>query len=155
VIIELHHVTKTFGTGSLCRAVNDLSSHVRAGVLGDHGAERMWQEHDPAPDRGLTAPTSGKIIVDGVDFGPMTPSQAAALRRRRIGYVMQAFNLPPYLTVEENVGLPLMLDGVRDSEIRQRRARHSSRRTSRSVLPSVRRCCLAVSSSGSPSRVLW
>jgi ABC-type lipoprotein export system ATPase subunit len=47
----------------------------------------------------------------------MTPAEAAVLRRRRIGYVLQAFNLLPFLTAAENVGMPLVLDGVKQREV--------------------------------------
>src|SRR5262249_10170144 len=53
---------------------------------------------------------------EGADVTTMNSSQAAALRRRRIGYVLQAFNLLPFLTAEENVAMPLVLDGVKQSE---------------------------------------
>jgi putative ABC transport system ATP-binding protein len=66
---------------------------------------------------GLTPPTSGQVLVDGADVAAMTPAESAALRRRRIGYVLQAFNLLPFLTARENVGMPLVLDGVRQSEV--------------------------------------
>src|SRR5262249_51176332 len=69
---------------------------------------------------GLTGPTRGSILVEGADVSRMSPAEIAALRRRRVGYVMQAFNLLPFLSVEENVAMPLVLDGVSDSEIRDR-----------------------------------
>ncbi|RMD84252.1 MAG: ABC transporter ATP-binding protein [Candidatus Dadabacteria bacterium] len=69
---------------------------------------------------GLTPPTSGEIIVDGIRVHEIGPSEAAALRRRKIGYVLQTFNLLPFLTAEENVGMPLVLDGVRQKVVDQR-----------------------------------
>jgi putative ABC transport system ATP-binding protein len=69
---------------------------------------------------GLTTPTTGAVVVDGLDLSTLAAAEIAALRRHRIGYVMQNFNLLPFLTVEENVSFPLMLDGLSDAECRRR-----------------------------------
>jgi len=61
----------------------------------------------------LEEPTSGQVLVDGVDLGSFSRSDRAKMRRRSIGYVFQDFNLLPGLTALENVTLPLELDGVR------------------------------------------
>lgn len=63
---------------------------------------------------GVDRPDSGRVTVCGVDIGLAGESDLARLRRRRIGVVFQAFHLMPQLTAEENVALPLALDGVRD-----------------------------------------
>jgi len=68
----------------------------------------------------LTPPTSGAVLVEGVDVTGMTPSQAAILRRRRVGYILQTFNLFPFLTAEENVAMPLVLDGMKQKLVRER-----------------------------------
>ncbi|MDX2973884.1 ABC transporter ATP-binding protein [Kribbella solani] len=62
---------------------------------------------------GLDRPTSGQVLVDGNDLATLSRNEVAALRRRRIGYVFQDFNLIPALTAAENVALPLELDGIR------------------------------------------
>jgi putative ABC transport system ATP-binding protein len=121
-MIEFCGVTKIFGSGDTrVVAVNDLSFTCPAGsfwsIMGPSGSGKSTILHLIA---GLTAPTKGSILVEGADVSRMTPAQVAALRRRRIGYVMQAFNLLPFLTVEENVGMPLVLDGVPDDEVRKR-----------------------------------
>jgi putative ABC transport system ATP-binding protein len=69
---------------------------------------------------GLTQPTSGSVLVDGTDVAQMSSREAAALRRRRVGYIMQSFNLLPYLTVRENVAMPLLLDAVQRAEVDER-----------------------------------
>jgi putative ABC transport system ATP-binding protein len=61
----------------------------------------------------LEEPTSGQVLVDGIDLATVSRSERAKLRRRSIGYVFQDFNLLPGLTAAENVTLPLELDGVR------------------------------------------
>lgn len=72
---------------------------------------------------GLDRPTSGEVLVDGRNLGAMRESELAALRRRQIGFVFQTFNLIPTLTVEENLLVPLQLNGVarRAAEERSRR----------------------------------
>ena len=113
------NVTKVFGSGaSAVRAVNDLSFSLSRGefgsLMGPSGSGKTTVLHLIA---GLTAPTGGSIIVDGDDVARMTATDAAALRRRRIGYILQSFNLMPFLTAAENVGMPLVLDGIRQSEV--------------------------------------
>jgi putative ABC transport system ATP-binding protein len=121
-MIEFRSVTKVFGSGEtrVC-AVNELSFMCPQGafwaIMGPSGSGKSTILHLIA---GLTAPTSGSILVDGADVASMTGVEISALRRRRVGYVMQAFNLLPFLTVGENVGMPLVLDGVPDAEVRSR-----------------------------------
>jgi putative ABC transport system ATP-binding protein len=68
---------------------------------------------------GLDQPTAGEVFVDGNDITTLGRNAVAALRRRRIGYVFQDFNLIPALTAAENVALPLELDGTRSRTARK------------------------------------
>lgn len=61
---------------------------------------------------GLDRPTCGEVLVDGRSLGQLSERELAALRRRQIGFVFQAFNLIPTLTVEENLLVPLQLNGI-------------------------------------------
>jgi putative ABC transport system ATP-binding protein len=61
---------------------------------------------------GLTAPTKGRIVIDGNDLARLSADRVAALRRRMLGFVFQSFNLSPVLTAQENVEFPLLLAGV-------------------------------------------
>ncbi len=65
---------------------------------------------------GLDRPTSGDLLVDGRLIGQMTDDQVTLLRRTKIGFVFQFFNLLPTLTALENVALPLVLDGMGKAE---------------------------------------
>ncbi len=73
---------------------------------------------------GLTAPTSGEVIVDGEWLSRLSVGQLATLRRRRIGFVFQDYNLIPALTAIENIALPLELDGWKARNVR-RAAKHA------------------------------
>lgn len=63
---------------------------------------------------GLDTPSSGAVQVDGVDLSAMSERERTLLRREKIGFVFQFFNLVPTLTVAENIGIPLNLNGVRE-----------------------------------------
>jgi putative ABC transport system ATP-binding protein len=68
----------------------------------------------------IDKPTSGRIMLNGVDTSQLTAAQTTALRREKIGFVFQTFNLIPVFTASENVEYPLLLKGVSGSERRSR-----------------------------------
>ena len=67
---------------------------------------------------GLDTPTSGSVRIDGVDIATLPDEQLTTLRRRRLGFVFQFFNLIPVLDATENAALPLTLDGAKDADAR-------------------------------------
>jgi putative ABC transport system ATP-binding protein len=118
--LELRDVTKVFGDGRLTvDAIGDVSLAAEAGtlvaVMGPSGSGKTTLLSLAG---GLDRPTSGAVLVGGVDLGGLRPADLARLRRRSIGYVFQQLNLVDGLTARENVSLPLELDGVGRREAR-------------------------------------
>jgi putative ABC transport system ATP-binding protein len=71
---------------------------------------------------GLDQPDAGRVLLEGVDLSALDDDAVTLLRRRAVGFVFQAFHVLPYLSVEQNVGLPLDLLGVREPERGRRTA---------------------------------
>ena len=71
---------------------------------------------------GLDTPDAGRVVLDGVDLSAMDDDAATLMRRRSVGFVFQAFHVLPYLTVEQNVALPLELLGFASAERSRRTA---------------------------------
>ena len=121
-MIEFQNVTKVFGSGETrVAAVKGLSFVCPKGsfyaLTGPSGSGKSTVLHLVA---GLTPPTEGTVRVDGIDIAKMTESETALLRRRRVGYVLQTFDLMPFLTARANIGMPLVLDGVPRREVTER-----------------------------------
>ncbi|MCP2347406.1 putative ABC transport system ATP-binding protein [Nonomuraea roseoviolacea subsp. carminata] len=110
--VELTSVTKQYAHG--VTALDDVTIAFRTGtftaVMGPSGSGKSTLLQCAA---GLDRPTSGQVTVDGRDLSGLTDKQLTLLRRDRIGFVFQAFNLLPSLTATQNVGLPLRLAGRR------------------------------------------
>src|SRR5450631_3561826 len=68
----------------------------------------------------IDKPTSGRILIDGVDTGTLSQARTTQLRREKIGFVFQTFNLIPVFTAAENVEFPLLVQGIPAQERRQR-----------------------------------
>ncbi len=88
-------------------------------IMGESGAGKSTLLNLLA---GLDRATSGRVLIEGIDLATVDDDAATLLRRRAVGFVFQAFHVLPYLSVEQNVALPLSLLGVGESE-RQERTR--------------------------------
>lgn len=115
VILETKDLCKHYGAGeSLVKAIDhaDISifQHEFVAIVGKSGSGKSTLLHLLG---GLDYPTSGEVFVDGENIAAYSENSLAVIRRRRIGFVFQAFNLVPSLNVWENIVLPLGLDGRR------------------------------------------
>jgi putative ABC transport system ATP-binding protein len=113
--LELRRVSKVYGSGPTeVHALRDVDLSVERGelvaIMGPSGSGKSTLLTIAGS---LEQPTSGDVLVDGVELSSVSRSEQAKMRRRSIGYVFQDFNLLPGLTAVENVSLPLELDGVR------------------------------------------
>ena len=122
-VLELLDVDRVHGDGELAvHALRGVTFRVGAGelvaVMGPSGSGKSTLLTIAG---GLDSPTSGSVLVDGVDLVAAGNAGRAKLRRTTIGYVFQDFNLIPALTAVENVALPLELDGAS-----RRRAREAA-----------------------------
>jgi len=113
VILETKQLCKFYGTGeNQVKAVNHVNIQIQQGefvaIVGKSGSGKSTLLHMLG---GLDTPTSGSVILSGKDLYSMKEDQLAVFRRRKIGFVFQAFNLVSSINVWENIVLPLGLDG--------------------------------------------
>lgn len=119
-ILHARHLVKTFGGDGLgaasVAALDDVELAVDQGeyvvITGASGSGKSTLLHLLG---GIARPTSGSVLLEGVDLASLDDDGLARVRRRRIGFVFQRYNLLPELSLVENVALPLVLDGVSDS----------------------------------------
>ena len=112
-ILRTEQLVKTYGEGeNAFNAVDNISMSVQQGefvaIVGQSGSGKSTLMHLLG---GVDKPTSGKIFIDGNEISSMKADKLAIFRRRQIGIVYQFYNLIPILTAEENITLPVELDG--------------------------------------------
>ena len=112
-IVQATDLHRTYGEGeATVRALDGVTIALPRGeftaVMGASGSGKSTLMHVLA---GLDSPTSGSVVVDGTELAGLDDGALTALRREKIGFVFQAFNLLPVLTAEENVVLPLSIAG--------------------------------------------
>lgn len=112
-ILKVENLTKVYGKGeNEVRALNGVSFSVEKGdfvaIIGPSGSGKSTLLHTLG---GVDRPTGGKVLVNGQDVYSRSDEQIAVFRRREVGLIYQFYNLIPVLNVEENMFLPVLLDG--------------------------------------------
>lgn len=111
-LLEVRNISKTYGSGeNAVRALKNVSFSVPKGeyvaIVGESGSGKSTLLNMIGA---LDVPTSGKVVIDGKDIFSMNDRKLTIFRRRNIGFIFQAFNLVPELTVEQNIIFPVLLD---------------------------------------------
>lgn len=164
-IVETEQLTKVYGKGTTAvTALEAINLRIAPGtfvaVMGPSGCGKSTLLHLIS---GLDRPTSGRVVVDGHDLAQLNDTHLTELRRRKIGFVFQFFNLIPVLGAVENAALPLILDGVKPAEARSRAAEwlqrvglhnHTDRRPDQLSGGQQQRVAIARALAAEPSLVL-
>jgi putative ABC transport system ATP-binding protein len=111
-IVKMEHVTKIYGEGDTrVWGLDDVNLTVKKGevvaVVGASGSGKSTLLHVMG---GVDVPNSGRIVIDDKDITKLNDEEMSVFRRRKIGFVFQAYHLIPVLTVEENIQMPILLD---------------------------------------------
>lgn len=111
-LLEIKKICKTYGSGETAvQALKNVSFSVQKGeyvaIVGESGSGKSTLLNMIGA---LDTPTSGKVLIDGKDTFSMKENKLTLFRRRNIGFIFQAFNLIPELTVEQNIIFPMLLD---------------------------------------------
>ena len=111
-LLEVQSISKTYGSGEAAvHALKNVSFSVPKGeyvaIVGESGSGKSTLLN---MNGALDNPTSGKVLIEGKDIFAMKESKRTIFRRRNIGFIFQAFNLIPELTVEQNIIFPILLD---------------------------------------------
>src|SRR5512136_579628 len=121
-LIQTENLTKVYGSGETAvTALDHVNFKVESGefvaVMGPSGCGKSTLLHLLG---GLDRPSEGSVSIEGSSIADMKDDDLARLRRRKIGFVFQFFNLIPVLDALENASLPVTLDGVKPEEARRR-----------------------------------
>jgi putative ABC transport system ATP-binding protein len=120
--VEARDVIKSYSNGEVTvQAVRGITCGINAGeltaIVGPSGCGKSTLL---SLIGALDTPTSGQVLVGGVDIATLSDYDRTLMRRQRIGFVFQAYNLMPTLTALENAALPLELDGISMKEAQER-----------------------------------
>jgi putative ABC transport system ATP-binding protein len=121
-VLEARDVKKSYGAGEArVEALRGVDLGVRQGeflaIMGRSGSGKSTLL---CMLGGIEPPTSGQVLLEGLDLASLDDDGRTLIRRQKVGFVFQMFNLLPILTAEENVALPLELDGVPNAEAKRR-----------------------------------
>lgn len=111
-LLKIENLCKSYGKGDIkVDALKDINLTINKGefvaIVGPSGSGKSTLLHLIG---GVDRPTSGKVILDGTDIYGLKEKELAILRRRKIGFIFQFYNLIPVLTAEENIEMPILLD---------------------------------------------
>ena len=117
-ILEIRNLCKVYGSGETqVNALQNVSFEVEQGeflaIVGPSGSGKSTLLHILG---GVDVPTSGEVIISGTDITKLDETKLAIFRRRHIGLIYQFYNLIPILNVEENMTLPILLDGKKPDQ---------------------------------------
>ena len=126
-LLKVEHLSKVYGKGeNEVRALDDVSFLIQQGefvaIIGPSGSGKSTLLHILG---GVDRPTSGHVFLDGKDVYSQNEEQLAIFRRREIGLIYQFYNLIPVLDVEENMMLPVLMDGREVNEKRLKELLHT------------------------------
>jgi putative ABC transport system ATP-binding protein len=114
--IAFHSLTRWYGENASRVVLDDVSGHIRAGefvvVVGRSGSGKSTLLNLLG---GLELPSQGSVVIDHTDIATLSDRELTALRRRRMGFVFQSYNLISTLSVADNLRLPLSLNGIAET----------------------------------------
>jgi putative ABC transport system ATP-binding protein len=112
-VLSVRNLSKSFSGPRAKTVLQDISLELAAGdyvaVMGESGIGKSTLLNLIA---GLDRPDSGQVLLDGIELSAVGDDEATRIRRKYMGFVFQAFHILPYLTVAQNVALPLALNGI-------------------------------------------
>lgn len=120
--LQAQKLTKTYGSGAtMVTALDHVNLNVKEGeflaIMGPSGCGKSTLLHLLG---GLDKPSEGQVLIGGHNLNDLNDDQLTELRRRKIGFVFQFFNLIPVLNAMENAALPIILDGMKAAEARSK-----------------------------------
>lgn len=118
IVIDVHHLSRLYNPDTIpVHALSDVHLHIERGeftvVKGPSGSGKTTMLNLIG---GLDAPTSGEVIINGMNLGDLHGNDLVDFRLHNIGFVFQAYNLIPVLTAYENIEFIMLLQGIEEEE---------------------------------------
>lgn len=120
-LLKVKDLCKSYGKGEIkVDALKNINLTINQGefvaIVGPSGSGKSTLLHLLG---GVDKPTSGKVVLEGTDIYSLKENELAILRRRKIGFIFQFYNLIPVLTAEENMEMPVLLDNKNQIKIHE------------------------------------